>query len=1156
MKITKLDLRAVGPFTDVVLDFPADGPGFHLIYGPNEAGKSSALRAIKYFLFKFPHTTSDDHVHKYTSMRVGATVVGADGVPGTFVRRKAVKALWDENDASEVAESELTRRLGGMDESRFRSIYQSTLAELIKGGKDLIEGKGDFGDMLFSASGMSRLPDVRKTLEAEAETLFKGAKAAKNPRINATLIELETARKTAQEKAIPPAAWAATNLEREETRAKAAATRHELDRAEAERRRLERIGQAIPLLADRREAMAQLREIGDVPRLSEGFNERRINALAARDANEESAQVARGAIKTIEDELAAIEVPERLLDEAGAINKLREEIGGLRKARERRPRLVERSSQTETTALAMLRDIAPGRSLDDAESLRLGKAQKSAIQSLGLERSAIDTTVKAARDQVRALSEALADREILDGPEARRKLDDLAALVDRISRTTDPQTLREAALGEVRRLETEAAVELARLPRWSGTLDDLAGLPVPAEASIESLDRAVAEAQAELKAVEKSVRAKVAEIRQLDEEASGAGSSPPTDADLARSRQLRAESWRDVRRAWLEGDSTRPSTEIAITYEHFVGSADDLADALRRESERVAAHLLREARRTRLVAERDSLDELRLKAMSVVEKTQFERDTAWRSAGVEPGSPAEMRSWSAHHRQLLGRAAAIREKRLEADRLAGQLTTVRDELAASLVGLGQHTPTQTESLASLLDRARAVIDRGEQAAELRAARGRLATAETRLAEWQARWGDAVRSLGLDPKASPELANDMIERLDGFFGLIKEARKTREEIAVQDGEAFAYERLTRDLAKRIGVVIEADSAEAIAEALATGLAEAERARDRRKSATARLKAETARLVAAESAVRDQKALLAALCREAGCESPDDLPEIERRSIDAMTRRSRLEDDERRILAIGAGADLAEIARQAEEIIFDELPARLRELSEQIDELTRRVDELNREDGRLKAVLDQMDGGSAASDANAQSRQFLAQIEGDVEQYARLKLASAVLRKAIDRYREEHQGPILKRLGGLFARLTVGSFAGVELDEDSDAKVVLKGVRPGPNGERVAVDGMSLGTADALYLAVRLATLEMYLDAHEPMPFIVDDILVQFDDARASAALVALARLSERTQVLFFTHHKHVIDLAHDALPRDAWSLHELPRRAELALTAPG
>lgn len=73
-------------------------------------------------------------------------------------------------------------------------------------------------------------------------------------------------------------------------------------------------------------------------------------------------------------------------------------------------------------------------------------------------------------------------------------------------------------------------------------------------------------------------------------------------------------------------------------------------------------------------------------------------------------------------------------------------------------------------------------------------------------------------------------------------------------------------------------------------------------------------------------------------------------------------------------------------------------------------------------------------------------------------------------------------------------------------------------------------MSDGTRDQLFLALRRASLERFLDASEPLPFIVDDILFQFDDHRAEATLRVLAQLSAKTQVIFFTHHRRLVEIA--------------------------
>ena len=97
---------------------------------------------------------------------------------------------------------------------------------------------------------------------------------------------------------------------------------------------------------------------------------------------------------------------------------------------------------------------------------------------------------------------------------------------------------------------------------------------------------------------------------------------------------------------------------------------------------------------------------------------------------------------------------------------------------------------------------------------------------------------------------------------------------------------------------------------------------------------------------------------------------------------------------------------------------------------------------------------------------------------------------------------------------------------------------------PSGESVGVEGMSDGTRDQLYLALRLATLEKHLAANEPMPFILDDILINFDDARSKATLEVLAKLSAQTQVIFFTHHTHLIEIAEGAVDPGILQIHSI------------
>ena len=82
----------------------------------------------------------------------------------------------------------------------------------------------------------------------------------------------------------------------------------------------------------------------------------------------------------------------------------------------------------------------------------------------------------------------------------------------------------------------------------------------------------------------------------------------------------------------------------------------------------------------------------------------------------------------------------------------------------------------------------------------------------------------------------------------------------------------------------------------------------------------------------------------------------------------------------------------------------------------------------------------------------------------------------------------------------------------------------------DGALVTINGLSTGTKDQLYMALRLAALEPHLEQGTPLPFIADDLFINWDDDRAGAGLAALAQLATKTQVIVLTHHSHLVDVA--------------------------
>jgi uncharacterized protein YhaN len=272
-------------------------------------------------------------------------------------------------------------------------------------------------------------------------------------------------------------------------------------------------------------------------------------------------------------------------------------------------------------------------------------------------------------------------------------------------------------------------------------------------------------------------------------------------------------------------------------------------------------------------------------------------------------------------------------------------------------------------------------------------------------------------------------------------------------------------------------------------------------------------------------------LAAMAKEAGATDASLIPS----AIDRARRRQevmkRIQDHENALAQQSLGMSIQE---------FEVAALEVREgIVQAIDALKAKITVVDDEVAKADIAADQAEcqlrEWRKASDQAATARQEAAfctrRLEDHVALYATLHLARHVLDRAVERYRARHQDSMLARAASFFEHLTDGDFATLEI-QNEDGNPVLKAVRSDSarTDASVSIDGLSDGTRDQLFLALRLAGIERHLADREPMPLIIDDVLVNFDDRRASATLRCIAELSKQTQVLLFTHHRHIVLLA--------------------------
>jgi uncharacterized protein YhaN len=169
---------------------------------------------------------------------------------------------------------------------------------------------------------------------------------------------------------------------------------------------------------------------------------------------------------------------------------------------------------------------------------------------------------------------------------------------------------------------------------------------------------------------------------------------------------------------------------------------------------------------------------------------------------------------------------------------------------------------------------------------------------------------------------------------------------------------------------------------------------------------------------------------------------------------------------------------------------------------------------------------------------------------------LRAAGLLLAKAVERYRAANQHPLVQRADEIFDAIaaTTGDNPIVRLSVDytDEENPVLVGSRR--DGSKCPVTGMSDGTLDQLYLSLRIAAIERYIDGAQALPFIADGLFITSDDERTVPGILTFAELGKRTQVLLFTHHNYVVEAAKTALGPGAVRIHHLQRAIEAAAAA--
>ena len=1155
MRLNRIALSAFGPFTDRSLSFPSDETDFHLIFGENEAGKSSLLRAIHDLLFGIPAQSKDNFVHKHAKMLLQGELENAAGDRLYIQRRKGNKNTLLDSNGEALSESALHPYLGAVDAAYFSNMFALGGVELREGAEALLRGSGAVGQALFSASmGGTPVQRILEELTAESDCLYRG-RASANTTIRPSVKKYKELLKQSKEAVVSAAEWAVLEKSLTEDQAEKEQLEAALILLQQEGEWLARCEDALPFVGRLRAERAVLADLPDLPEMSSDFVERTKAArtgLAEAQARVTDLNVR---VDRFAKQLAELPSGTDGIEAAGDIEALHQALGAYRAHKKQLVDLNGKCAIGKERLTAEMKSLDFAGNVDAIDDLRVSRVtmvgcQEDAIawQHAGDALEAHHAQTLGLKRKVGAAVKVLSELQAVDQTALKSALLRVVSLTDQRNEiiTLETNVLKQAS--EAQRLH-------GLLRGAPSDLDATAALSVPSKSTVrrfrdllEAQERAVSRLEEQLQ----EGQSDLADLQTaLDQLHAQEGALPSLDA-LKDARAHRDAGWERVVSEWKDGeesDSWSGTSRLEDAYPKAVHQADEVADLLREEAEAVAEAeqkqraVDRQKKQLESVAKRLRADQKKLAVLHA------DWESEWADCGISPRSPVEMEEWQeqwlafgeALQRWQLtqGEEEAMRKRNAEAEKqLAIAMGADSDalggarliEVAEVRVHEGDEANGRIKFLNEQLEEMQSQLSFLEQEGAL------LVDAEkAAAAAWSARRKDAGLPQSLSPSGALKLLEDrqnLVEEFDVWRELAAEGSRVEAMVSGYEADLAAAAEAAE---------IEADTVEGKAAALWRTFTASREAAVKREELTRQNDEVSEELALAQSAQERAKDSLALLIAKVGLKTVDELEpllvQVEKRT--AITQRlTGLESD---LAGLARGESVAEFVAsvQAE----DEATLSSRKaavLAEQAEKRALLVPVLDRLANWRKQKKDLEAAGDDAAHYRQEAESVAAAIKADAARFVRLRLAAQLLEQQIEQFREENQGPLLRLAGEAFREMTQGAFSGLEAEYNAQDVPVLVGRRA--DDSLVPVEGMSEGSRDQLFLALRLAALDHYLGEHEPMPLILDDLLITFDDPRTEAILQQLGEMSRRTQVLVFTHHEHVVELCQKTVSgAKVWSL---------------
>lgn len=1162
MRLKQIDLKSYGNFQQKQIELNHSESDFHLIFGLNETGKSTTKQSISDTLYgpkNGPNTTAAYMVGS-NRVRVGVTLE-QDGKELTVIRKTGNRnTLLDAQERPFVdGEEVLQPFLTGINQEHFNRGFSIDYESLLDGGKEMLNLNSEVGKIIFAASAfIVGLKDKLQRLSEASDEIWRSSRRAQNYPLNAVYGEIESHKESKAAHELDIQYWTELKqnkeriaTERDELEARRKNTAEEL----ASLRLVDKVFPAVKKYLAATQRLVSLDEVPEVSDEAEGqINSADMTILELTP----QIDVAKKQVQDLRDQLKTLSIDELLLDNADWIHSLFKKQGEIEKAqldsRNREKEIQEVSAVIVSRAQGIQwNDL----SLNEIESRLPTEDFLNQLTNHQLEESGLKNQFKTTENQLKNIRKHVQDLTLKCSVLSDSRID-TSRFKTLLSRSQSWRELeREILLFEQRLQEKNREIRrsLHELEPYIVTEKELLETEVPSQSTLNQYELKLLELNERARELERDMKSCQDSINSLGAELAAIQTHDElvTREQLKESRLARDALWSEIH-AELFG-SSRKENNVSIDmktlqqlreYEIGVKGTDKLADSLLDQVTRIYEQ-------TRLTEERekqkfvyDQLDLSFTRLQEEISAAEMEWQNAWIGLAKDVSTPQEMQKWledrERTQRYFIERDQLVEDVGIKKEKLH----SIFQELEAELQRIGIEPEDQFENLSERITYIERVI-RSQDGLETQislkeeeltnATRNRDTLIEQyesdqlKLQEWGEKWETGLANAGLAVQAGLVSANN-ISVLRSLISDFTKLRDARHRIEAMQEDTRLFERdvctlsevLQRDLTERNNDQF-----------LGELIGELERMRSKQKQRNeieASLLAHESSLVELERQRDIARQILRDIQDVCGVPNRQELTEVLRKSLERKSELNRTREREEELLDIGSGYSLDELISRCEKVDPGEISRRILELE---DEENRSVEAIEIAAGHAKEnehSLNELAMSDEAYMDDVVIENKFAQAERLAARYVRIKAQEVALDWIIERFRQENQAPIMLIAGRIFETITQGKYIELTTTENNRGVPQLLCVRTDSEGERetVKLENLSSGTRDQLFLALRFAAIEHFIDQGQVMPLIADDLLINSDDQRAKVIFGLFKELSKKTQIVFFTHHEHLVPIA--------------------------